>query len=804
MARKNFIPLKTAEELFTDREEPRLAFWNELKQLESDPMGRGRVICFYGEGGIGKTWLLNRISRDLLRLKDNNVSDIGFDTSWFKAEYVPIYYELEQSSNIAEILCSLRVLLFKAKPHFEFPVFDYAIRKYEDLTGRKILPDLSYTDSRLRTLDDIFDKVSLIPGIDSIGDLYRRVKEAKNWIDSIRELDSIFSGIQDKIVREQIRDVERIDTTEDLLRALPEYFAADLSDEERDFSIVFLIDTFEILNPNGDLSNDTERILKDQLARGKASQIAIEDVLWVFAGRNRIYDDDTVPQHLIGDLSYEDTLRYLQKQEISEKATVDRIYEITGGTPIFLDVCVRNYIAEGYPSAQDFKVIDRSELIRRYLRYRNDEERLIIRTMSSIMHWTDSDFETVFTQAYDVPWRVYKDAYHNVIQTTMIEKINEERYFLHRSVRTAIYDDPGYDPQDRKLVLDALLKTYGEKMKDEDSDRIYYKERVCELILAIVGRNRPIDTTQFKKLLKIIADSYESVSICGFSHLNSYTDALNRLLGDVGEEKRKILILSLLSMIYRYGKRYEKALETDRQLYELNRSLYGEEHANTLDSLDDLAFDYSLLGDHEKALELNEEILKKKKMTQSEEDTDVLDSLSDRAYYFSSLGEYEKALELLKQVYEKRKALYGEDDPETLLSLHNLAFAYGDLEEYEKACELDQTILEKRKKIQGEDHPDTLQSLHDLAFDHKYRDDPKQSAALFQEAFERRKNVLGEDHPDTLDSQYELAVALGTMGEQEKAIALLKDVYERRKNVLGEEDPDTLHTGKLLDRVTKE
>ncbi|MCR4634461.1 MAG: hypothetical protein K5648_10085, partial [Erysipelotrichaceae bacterium] len=546
MARKNFIPLKTVEELFTDREEPRRAFWNELKQLESDPLGYARVICFYGEGGIGKTWLLNRISRDLLRLKEGEALDIDFDTSYFKAEYVPIYYELEQSSNIAEILCGLRVLLFKAKPHFEFPVFDYAIRKYEDLIGRKILPDLSYTDSRLRTLDDIFDKVSLIPGVDSIGNLYRRIKEAKTWIDSIRELDSIFSGIQDKIVREQIKDVERIDTIEDLLKALPEYFAADLSDEDRDFSIVFLIDTFEVLDPNRDLSNDTERILKDQLARSRGSQIAIEDVLWVFAGRNRIYDDDAIPQHLIGDLSYEDTVRYLQKQEISEKATVDRIYEITGGTPIFLDVCVRNYLAENRPSAQEFKVIDRSELIRRYLRYRNDEERLIIRTMSSIMHWTDSDFKEVFTQAYDVPWRVYKDAYRNVIQTTMIEKINEERYFLHRSVRTAIHDDPGYDPEDRKLVLDALMKLYEKKMKDEDSDRIYYKERICELIYAIADQNRAIKKAQFKKLLKIIAGSYEDVSIYGFHHLISYTDALNKLHGYAGEEKSKILILMLL------------------------------------------------------------------------------------------------------------------------------------------------------------------------------------------------------------------------------------------------------------------
>ena len=46
------MPLKkNAQQLFTDRDEPRKAYWETLRKLEEVP-GSSQVITYYGEGGI--------------------------------------------------------------------------------------------------------------------------------------------------------------------------------------------------------------------------------------------------------------------------------------------------------------------------------------------------------------------------------------------------------------------------------------------------------------------------------------------------------------------------------------------------------------------------------------------------------------------------------------------------------------------------------------------------------------------------------------------------------------------------------
>lgn len=823
MARKSFVPLKTAEELFTDREEPRYAFWNMLKELESDEQGKGRVIAFYGEGGIGKTWLLKRIESELKKLRKKyadpeeeiEVSDIDFNFDYFKAEYVPIYCELEENSDIVEILCGLRTFLFKEKPNFEFPVFDYAVKKYEDLVGRKILPDLVVSDSKIRMLDAIFSKVSLIPGLSSVGELYTQLKSAKGFTETVvkgmkdtsvvkkiegnesvkKVTDAILDRIQDPIVRAQIREVEKIDTTEDLIRSLPVYFAADLSDEKRDFSIVFLIDTFEILNPNNELPNSCENVLKNQLARGIGSQIEIEDALWVLAGRNRIYDDESVSQHLIGDLSKEDTVKYLKKQDIFDEDIIETIYEITGGTPIFLDVCVRNYIAENRPCAADFEVIDKNELIRRYLRYRDNEERLIIRTMSSIMHWTDKDFEEVFCKAFDVPWRVYQDAYRNVIQTTMIEKINDERYFFHRSVRAAIYDDANYVQEDKDKTLDALINLYSEKVECKDSDQVYYKDRIVELLNSIMDQNRKVDADRMKKLLKISRRSASKVIQYGVYHLESYIAVYKRMLGMEWDEKTKIRILISIGDAYWEIDDFGNKVEYDEQLYEKVKEVYGENDPLTMEALGYLTFDYSILDERGEYLEFCQNSYEKSKTLLGEDHQTTLEMLLDLAAIYGDMENNEKAAELAKEVYEKRSELLGENDRNTLTALRAMA-SY--LKDNFETLKVNEKIYRMRKDNFGEEDFQTMYSLHDIGDSYKYLEDDEKAKEFHQMAYEKRKVIMGENHPQTLDSLRSLAADYGNLGNHKKAAELLEQEYEKRKLVLGEYHWDTLESLRCL------
>ena len=77
-----------------------------------------------------------------------------------------------------------------------------------------------------------------------------------------------------------------------------------------------------------------------------------------------------------------------------------------------------------------------------------------------------------------------------------------------------------------------------------------------------------------------------------------------------------------------------------------------------------------------------------------EEHPDTLTSLNNLACEYGELGEHEKALELAKKTYELRSKVLGEGDPDTLTSLNNLAYEYGKVGEHEKALELIRKVYE--------------------------------------------------------------------------------------------------------------
>ena len=93
---------------------------------------------------------------------------------------------------------------------------------------------------------------------------------------------------------------------------------------------------------------------------------------------------------------------------------------------------------------------------------------------------------------------------------------------------------------------------------------------------------------------------------------------------------------------------------------------------------------------------------------------DTLASLNDLASSYSYLGDYNKACKLQNAVYNASKEILGEKHPDTLTSLNNLASSYSDLGDYNKACKLQNVAYNTCKEILGEKHPNTLLVLSNL------------------------------------------------------------------------------------------
>ena len=78
-------------------------------------------------------------------------------------------------------------------------------------------------------------------------------------------------------------------------------------------------------------------------------------------------------------------------------------------------------------------------------------------------------------------------------------------------------------------------------------------------------------------------------------------------------------------------------------------------------------------GMYDRALPIYEDCLAKTKRVLGEDHPNTLISLNNLAGLFCSMGEYDRALPLYEDCLAKRKRVLGEDHPHTLASLGNLA-----------------------------------------------------------------------------------------------------------------------------------
>ena len=173
---------------------------------------------------------------------------------------------------------------------------------------------------------------------------------------------------------------------------------------------------------------------------------------------------------------------------------------------------------------------------------------------------------------------------------------------------------------------------------------------------------------------------------------------------------------------------------------------------------------------------------------------DTLSSMDNLAELYRKQGRHDEAEPLFLEALEARKRVLGDDHPDTFRSMNNLAVLYYDQGRYDEAEPLYVETLESRKRVLGDDHPDTLRSMNNLAVLYYDQGRHDEAEPLYLETLETRKRVLGDDHPDTLSSMNNLAVRYWGQGLHAKAETLLLETLEARRRVLGDNHPRTVGT----------
>jgi tetratricopeptide (TPR) repeat protein len=194
-------------------------------------------------------------------------------------------------------------------------------------------------------------------------------------------------------------------------------------------------------------------------------------------------------------------------------------------------------------------------------------------------------------------------------------------------------------------------------------------------------------------------------------------------------------------------------------------------------------------GQYRQALALEERALAARKRVLGEDHPDTLSSMNNLAETLRDLGELEGACRLHEQALSGFKRVFGEDHSDTLTSMNNLASTLRVLGDLKRACELHKQALAAFRRVLGDDHPKTLISIDSLAEVRRDFGDVDGARELHEQALAGFRRVLGDDHPDTLRSMNYLAETRRALGDSAGARRLHEQTLVAGRRVLGDNHP---------------
>ncbi|QRV95648.1 kinesin light chain [Ceratobasidium sp. AG-Ba] len=261
----------------------------------------------------------------------------------------------------------------------------------------------------------------------------------------------------------------------------------------------------------------------------------------------------------------------------------------------------------------------------------------------------------------------------------------------------------------------------------------------------------------------------------------------------LGEEHTETLTsMNNLAFTYRQQGRYRDAAKLQEQVMQIRKRVSGHEHRFTLIAMQNLASTYYDLGRYTDAQSLQQHILDTSTRFHGHDHPDTLTSMHSLALTYQAQGRYDQAEALLLKVVDARKRVSGDEHPDTLTSMHVLAFTYYRQGRYDEAESMQEHVVEVRKRRQGDEHPSTLNTMGDLAMTYLAKGRYGEAEELQMKVLEAKKRVYGEGHPETLTSMLCLGYTYYRQGRYEQAEELQKRVVDEREHALGAGHPRRL------------
>ena len=237
---------------------------------------------------------------------------------------------------------------------------------------------------------------------------------------------------------------------------------------------------------------------------------------------------------------------------------------------------------------------------------------------------------------------------------------------------------------------------------------------------------------------------------------------------------------------------HAQALEIQRDILDIQRRAFGDEHPDTLTSRASMAHLLAETGDRDAADPIIRDVLDVRTRVLGKDHPDTLRCTAKLADLCRLRGNFQEAESLSQIALDRRRAVLGEDHPDTLTSYANHAVLLDDMGRLEEAAPFARAALEGRRRALGERHPDTLVSMNNVGFLLCTLGRYDEAEPFLRGALEAKRSVFGDDHPSTVMSIGNLAILLSDMGRLDEAESLYRERLERAQRALGELHPSTL------------
>jgi tetratricopeptide (TPR) repeat protein len=753
----------SALEVFTDREELIAAFERNLAHKKPE---EHRVLVFYGDGGIGKTTLLQKLEQ-LHRQRCPQALMGRLDLAG--ADTTPpdlLLYRLRR--------------LF---PTIPFPSFSLALAEY----GRRFHPEQVYGSDRKELLqgagpyaDALAGGLEVLANLSGVGAAVNAMKAAAT---AQRQLsDWVQRRAEPWLQRSQSLSEEQ------LLAQLPLQWARDFRqaissqlEQDWDDAITYsgpppliAFDTYETLWHSGMGRSGRRREPRERWLVDLVSELP--EVLWVIGGRDRLsweegYDrgwSEACEQHLVGQLSEEDARSFLAKRGIEEPAIVEKIVLQAAGVPYYLELETQLY--DKTPAEERTPEMfggSHQEQIEKLLTHLDASERATLKVMAAFGIWDRELFSqavTHFATGYPATSAVEMGRFWS------IEPIGEGRWQLHNEMAHHLQaDELQRDPGTFEAVhrwgfayFDGPLEGLEAKaIQAEDAERLQRAFRHARVIQPAAEWAAWLEKrleqlgegTIWQPLLAVAERGVQEAA----KELGANDPAVAGLLD------RQASLLRVIA-------RYKDSELLFRRALAIDEASYGPDHPEVARALNNLALllkDTNSLAEAEplmrRALSIDEASCGKDHPT-------VATRLNNLALLLKVTNRFTEAEPLYRRALAIDEASYGNSHPKVATRLNNLAQLLQATNRLAEAEPLMARVVEMFEISYGNDHPDVATALNNLALLLHDTNRLAEAEPLMRRAFGIFWNSLGLDHPNTQTVRGNYITLLQKMGLSESAI----------------------------------